>query len=135
MLLGGEGATPVPLRLTLSGEPESLEVIWKLEFELTDVAGANLTVMVQDAFWPKEAPVQPLFGMLKEESLGLETPVMFRFDEPVLLTVTCLSEELPTLTDPKDSEFGLMDICGCPAGVIFAIFLRYRTSVPPSLIV
>lgn len=108
----GASTTPVPVNDTDGEPPEGLAEIDRLPVRVPDAAGANVTEIAQLALG---ASVPQLDA---EKSPDVETLTLAEA-VPELVTVTvCTLDELPTFTEPKDSEDGDAVITGAVAGAV-----------------
>jgi len=108
--VGPGGLTPVPVRVTVCGEPVALSVTRMLPVTPPVVTGAKVTEMAQLAPAASDAP-QLLVSLNNPTrgELGAEMPVMVNGALPVLLSVTvCAAEVVPAaaekLSDEGESE-------------------------------
>jgi hypothetical protein len=112
-LTAGAGAdAPVPLRLTLLGEPVALCAIAKLPLRAPVAPGLNVTLTVQLAFAATELQ---LFVCTKSAAFvpPTVTPLTVSAAVPELVTVTIIAAlVLPTVTLPKPSVVVLRLMAG-----------------------
>jgi hypothetical protein len=112
-LTAGVGAeAPVPLRLTLLGEPVALCAIAKLPLRAPVAPGLNVTLTVQVAFAATELQ---LFVCVKSAAFvpPTVTPLTVSAAVPELVTVTIIAAlVLPTVTLPKPSVVVLRLMAG-----------------------
>jgi hypothetical protein len=98
---------PIPFKVNVTGFLSgSLEGIFELLEKMPAEVGENWYVTVQLALGDKVSPEQLSVILLKGRDGGVMVPMM-RLALPSFLTVTCLSEVLPTITSPKLKEVGL----------------------------
>ena len=109
---------PVPVRLTVCGEPVALSVTRMLPVALPVVTGAKVTEMAQLAPAASDAPqlLVSLNSPIRGE-LGAVMPVMVSGTLPVLLSVTVCAAEVVPAAAVKLSDAGVRTATGAEAAV------------------